>query len=63
MSKFIISMVRPFCTIFGWVSIVAMLCDGIEIPQWFVGMVGGMTAWWFADRSLLHKKRREKGEE
>lgn len=57
--KFLLSLVRPFLTIIGFLTI----CDGVwnseAVPEWFIGMVGGMVAWWFADRSLLHKKERE----
>ena len=58
--KLVQALVRPFLTIFGLVYLCDLVSQGRDVPEFFVGMVGGMLMWWFADRSLFHKKEREK---
>ena len=61
--KYILAMVRPVLTFMGLLVLCFMVYEGKEVPEFFIALVGGMVGWWFYDRSSLHKKRREEGEE
>ena len=58
MARFILSLVRPLVTLIGWWTVSYMVIEQIDVPQWYIGAVLGMTGWWFYDRHQLHKKER-----
>ena len=62
-SKFILTLVRPFLTILGLFTLCDRVWNSQPVPEWFIAMVGGMVAWWFADRSWLKRRENNKKEE
>ncbi|MBM2832429.1 MAG: hypothetical protein HW414_1481 [Dehalococcoidia bacterium] len=45
------ALVRPVLTLAGMLTISALVYQGKPVPELYAGMVVGMLAWWFYDRS------------
>ena len=48
---------RPIVTIIFAAVIAQVVVDGIDAPDWFVGMAITVILWWFGDRTLDHIRR------
>ena len=54
---------RPAVTIIFAAVIANAVIDGIEIPQWFLGLAIPTITWWFAERTVTHVvERKNEGE-
>ena len=49
---------RPAVTIIFAAVIAQVVIDGIDAPQWFLGLASGCILWWFGDRTVQHIKDR-----
>ena len=50
---------RPAVTIIFAAVIANAVIDGIEIPQWFLGLAIPTITWWFAERTVTHIAERK----
>ena len=54
------AIVRPAVTIIFAAVIAQVVIEGIDAPQWFLGLAGGCILWWFGDRTIQHIKAKGK---
>jgi len=47
---------RPAVTIIFAAVIAQVVVEGIDAPQWFLGLAAGCILWWFGDRTVQHIK-------
>ena len=40
--------------------IAQVVIEGIDVPQWFLGLAIPCITWWFAERTLTHISERKK---
>ena len=52
---------RPAVTIIFTAVIAQVVIDGIDAPQWFLGLSTACILWWFGDRTLQHIKEKKGG--
>ena len=50
---------RPAVTIIFAAVIAQVVIEGIDAPQWFLGLASGCILWWFGDRTVQHIKERK----
>jgi threonine/homoserine/homoserine lactone efflux protein len=50
------SVTRPAVTIIFAAVIAQVVVDGIDAPQWFLGLASVCILWWFGDRTVQHIK-------
>jgi hypothetical protein len=50
---------RPIVTIIFAAVIAQVIVEGIEPPEWFVGLAITVIGWWFVDRTRQHIKERK----
>ena len=50
------SVTRPAVTIIFAAVIAQVVVDGIDAPQWFLGLASACILWWFGDRTVQHIK-------
>ena len=50
------SVTRPAVTIIFAAVIAQVVVDGIDAPQWFLGLAGACILWWFGDRTVQHTR-------
>ena len=50
------SVTRPALTIIFAAVIAQVVVDGIDAPQWFLGLASACIIWWFGDRTVQHIK-------
>ena len=50
---------RPAVTIIFAAVIAQVVIDGIDAPQWFLGLASGCILWWFGDRTVQHIKEKK----
>jgi len=50
------AMVRPICTIWGFVILSLMIINGMEIPLYFIGFVGGLLSIYTGERFIQKMK-------
>ena len=50
MLEFIRGIVRPALALSGFGSLVYAMLQGINVPDWYQVMVGGIVGYWFASR-------------
>jgi hypothetical protein len=55
-SNFFRAVTRPAVTIIFAAVIAQVVVDGIDVPQWFLGLAGTCILWWFGDRTVQHIK-------
>ena len=53
------AIVRPAVTIIFAAVIAQVVIEGVNVPQWFLGLAGGCILWWFGDRTVQHIKERK----
>ena len=51
---------RPAITIIFACVIAQVVIEGIDVPQWFLGLAIPCITWWFAERTLTHISERKK---
>ncbi len=49
---------RPAVTIIFAAVIAQVVIEGIDAPQWFLGLSAGCILWWFGDRTVQHIKEK-----
>lgn len=57
LGDFLRSMVRPFLVLASFVSLIAIVFQGIDAPAWFLALAGGMIAEWPVERAVLHARK------
>lgn len=57
--SFIKAIARPAVTIIFAAVIAQIVIEGIEAPAWFLALAIPCITWWFAERTLTHKKERD----
>jgi len=55
-TEFFRAATRPAVTIIFAAVIAQVVIDGIDAPQWFLGLASGCILWWFGDRTVQHIK-------
>ena len=50
---------RPAVTIIFAAVIAQVVVEGIDAPQWFLGLASGCILWWFGDRTVQHIKEKK----
>ena len=58
-SNFFRATTRPAVTIIFAAVIAQVVVDGIDVPQWFLGLAGTCILWWFGDRTVQHIKEKK----
>ena len=56
MTDFIRASVRPIVTVILVAVIAHAVIEGIDLPQWFLGLAIPAITWWWADRTIQHVK-------
>ena len=47
---------RPIVTIIFAAVIAQVVTEGIDAPEWFLGLAVTVILWWFGDRTVRHIK-------
>jgi len=50
---------RPAVTIIFAAVIAQVVIEGIDAPQWFLGLASACILWWFGDRTVQHIKEKK----
>ena len=50
---------RPAVTIIFAAVIAQVVVQGIDAPQWFLGLSSVCILWWFGDRTVQHIKEKK----
>jgi hypothetical protein len=50
---------RPAVTIIFAAVIAQVVVQGIDAPQWFLGLATACILWWFGDRTVQHIKEKK----
>ena len=50
---------RPAVTIIFAAVIAQVVVEGIDAPQWFLGLASGCILWWFGDMTVQHIKEKK----
>jgi hypothetical protein len=50
---------RPAVTIIFAAVIAQAVVQGIDVPQWFLGLAIPVISWWFAERAVTHVKEKK----
>jgi len=58
-SNFFRTATRPAVTIIFAAVIAQVVIDGIDAPQWFLGLAATCILWWFGDRTVQHVKEKK----
>lgn len=51
---------RPVVTIIFAAVIAQVVTEGIDAPDWFIGLAITVILWWFGDRTVRHIKEKVK---
>jgi len=54
--NFFRAVTRPAVTVIFAAVIAQVVIDGIDAPQWFLGLAATCILWWFGDRTMQHIK-------
>ena len=49
---------RPAVTIIFAAVMAQAVIEGIELPQWFLGLALPCISWWFVERTVTHVKEK-----
>jgi hypothetical protein len=52
---------RPAVTVIFAAVIAQVVLEGIDVPQWFLGLAIPTITWWFAERTITHIKGKNGG--
>ena len=58
-TNFFRAVTRPAVTIIFAAVIAQVVIDGIDAPQWFLGLASACILWWFGDRTFQHIKEKK----
>jgi hypothetical protein len=61
LTTFLRAATRPAVTVIFAAVIAQVVIQGIEPPQWFLGLAIGCITWWFGDRTAQHIQDRKEG--
>jgi len=50
---------RPIVTVIFAATIAQVVTQGIDAPQWFLGMAIPVILWWFGERTVNHIKEKK----
>jgi hypothetical protein len=50
---------RPAVTIIFAAVIAQVVIEGIDAPQWFLGLASACILWWFGDRTVQHIREKK----
>jgi hypothetical protein len=50
---------RPIVTVIFAAVIAQVVVEGIDAPQWFLGLASACILWWFGDRTVQHIKEKK----
>jgi len=48
---------RPAVTVIFSAVIAQVVIEGIDVPQWFLGLASACILWWFSDRTVQRIKQ------
>lgn len=51
---------RPIVTIIFAATIAQVVTQGIDAPDWFIGLAIPVILWWFGERTVTHIKEKKK---
>lgn len=51
---------RPIVTIIFAATIAQVVTQGIDAPDWFIGLAIPAILWWFGERTVAHIKEKKK---
>jgi hypothetical protein len=54
---------RPAVTIIFAAVIAQVVIDGIDAPEWFLGLAIPCITWWFAERTVTHVREKKPDQE
>jgi hypothetical protein len=61
-TNFFRAVTRPAVTVIFAAVIAQIVIEGIDAPQWFLGLASACILWWFGDRTVHHiKGKKEQG--
>ena len=60
-TEFFRAATRPVVTVIFAAVIAQVVTQGIDCPQWFIGLSISVILWWFGDRTVNHAKERRGG--
>jgi threonine/homoserine/homoserine lactone efflux protein len=55
-TTFFRAVTRPAVTVIFAAVIAQVVVEGIDAPQWFLGLASACILWWFGDRTVQHIK-------
>jgi hypothetical protein len=58
-TTFFRAVTRPAVTIIFAAVIAQVVIEGIDPPQWFLGLASACILWWFGDRTVQHIKEKK----
>jgi hypothetical protein len=58
--NFFRAIARPAVTIVFAAVIAQVVIEGLDVPEWFLGLAIPIISWWFAERTVTHVKERKK---
>jgi hypothetical protein len=58
MEEFIKAAARPALSVMFGIAIVVAVLQGINLPEWFLGLAIPAIVWWFGERTVTHAKER-----
>jgi len=50
---------RPAISVIFAAVIAQVVVEGLDAPQWFLGLAGACILWYFGDRTVTHIKERK----
>jgi threonine/homoserine/homoserine lactone efflux protein len=58
-TTFFRAITRPAVTVIFAAVIAQVVVEGIDAPQWFLGLASACILWWFGDRTVQHIKEKK----
>jgi hypothetical protein len=55
-TTFFRAIARPAVTMIFAAVIAESVIEGIDVPQWFLGLAIPCITWWFAERTITHAR-------
>lgn len=62
LANFMRALPRPAVTIIFAAVIADCVASGRTPPTWFLSLAIPIITWWFAERTITHKKERDSGD-
>jgi hypothetical protein len=61
MLEFLRGMVRPAISLLFAIALIMVVTEGIDAPEWFIGLGSGCIVYWFGDRTVTRIKQSKEG--